>query len=167
MRGAAARDFGRGQGGEVCASPQGAVPWRCTWIFLPPCFCLSGSQVALRSFAWGTSTQILPSFASARSMKNMESRKWGQKDKHQLDPRHGQIDPLSTAGKAGRKSLCADSRGAAAGRGPDRPERPKDLPGLEGGGGVWRFKRLSWSDHANDHARRSRRARQIPCEREV
>ena len=33
----------------------------------------------LRTFA-----QILPSFASARSMKNVESRKWGQKDKHQL-----------------------------------------------------------------------------------
>jgi hypothetical protein len=32
-----------------------------------------------------TSAQILPSIAaSARSMKSMESRKWGQKDKHQL-----------------------------------------------------------------------------------
>jgi hypothetical protein len=37
---------------------------------------------------WGvllrTSPQILPGFAGGRSMKNMESRKWGQKDKDQF-----------------------------------------------------------------------------------
>jgi hypothetical protein len=40
--------------------------------------------VALASFAENVRA-ILPSIAaSARSMKSMESRKWGQKDKHQL-----------------------------------------------------------------------------------
>jgi len=57
-------------------SGKGPVLWRCTGIFLSPRFCLSGS---LR-----TPAQILPSFAAARSIKDMESRKWGQKDKHQL-----------------------------------------------------------------------------------
>ncbi|HXI49897.1 MAG TPA: hypothetical protein VNH84_00265, partial [Candidatus Saccharimonadales bacterium] len=30
---------------------QDLSPWRRTWIFLSPCFCLSGSLVAMGSFA--------------------------------------------------------------------------------------------------------------------